>query len=181
MKTLENPRLTLEPRAALSVRALRLFLTADASQGQSRPRAGCCFIMDLMKASVPNVTPKKRGGRRAEFTQAQVERALAAAGGLVTSTAKRLGCAPKTVYRYIERFPALRHVLAEARESSVDLAESKLIEAIKNDNLTAIIFFLKTQGKSRGYSERSEPDLTTNGEPFKFTIKINGKTHNGGE
>ena len=125
-----------------------------------------------MTASVPNVPPKKRGGRHAEFTQAQVSRALATAGGLVTSTAKRLGCAPKTVYRYIDRFPALKDVLREARESSVDLAESKLIEAIKNGNLTAIIFFLKTQGKSRGYTERSEPDLTTDGEPFKFTINI---------
>ena len=66
-------------------------------------------------------------------------------------------------------------MLAEARESSVDLAESKLIEAIKNGNLTAIIFFLKTQGKSRGYVERSGHDLTSDGEPFKFTIKINGE------
>ena len=134
--------------------------------------------MNSMVANVPNVPLKKRGGRHAELTQAQVERALTAAGGLVTSTAKRLGCAPKTVYRYIERFPALKHVLTEARESSVDLAESKLIEAIKNGNLTAIIFFLKTQGKSRGYTERSEPGLTTDDEPFKFTIKINGKEHN---
>ena len=61
--------------------------------------AGCRFIMNSMKASVPNVPLKKRGGRRAEFTQAQVERALTAAGGLVTSAAKRLGCDPKTVYR----------------------------------------------------------------------------------
>ena len=107
-------------------------------------------------------------------------RALTAAGGLVTSAAKRLGCAPKTVYRYIERFPALKDVLGEARESSVDLAESKLMEAINAGNLTAIIFFLKTQGKSRGYSERSEFGHTTAGEPFKFTIKINGKLHENG-
>ena len=127
-----------------------------------------------MPASVPNVPLKKRGGRRAEFTQAQVARALTAAGGLVTSTAKRLGCAPKTVYRYIERFPALKHVLTEARESTMDLAESKLIEAIKNGNLTAIIFFLKTQGKSRGYTERSGHDFTASGMPSRFTIKING-------
>ena len=133
-----------------------------------------------MTANVPNVPLKKRGGRHAELTQAQVARALTAAGGIVTSTAKRLGCNPKTVYRYIERFPALKGVLTEARESSVDLAESKLIEAIKNGNLTAIIFFLKTQGKSRGYTERSEPGLTTDDEPFKFTLKINGKLHENG-
>ena len=84
--------------------------------------------MNSMPASVPNVPLKKRGGRRAEFTQAQVARALTAAGGLVTSSAKRLGCNPKTVYRNIERFPALKDVLAEARESSIDLAESIVIK-----------------------------------------------------
>ena len=77
---------------------------------------------------------------------------------VVTSAAKRLGCNPKTVYRSIERYPALKDVLSEARESSVDLAESKLMEAIEEGNITAIIFFLKTRGKSRGYSERSEHD-----------------------
>ena len=97
------------------------------------------------------------------------------AGGILTTAARKLGCASCTVYEYLQRFPALKDVLAEARESSVDLAESKLIEAIKADNLTAIIFYLKTQGKSRGYSERSEHDLTSAGEPFKFTIKINGR------
>ena len=62
------------------------------------------------------------------------------------------------IYEYIERYPALQDVLNEARESSIDLAESELIKAIEAGNLTANIFFLKTRGKSRGYSERSEDD-----------------------
>ncbi len=136
--------------------------------------------MNSMAASVSNVPLKKRGGRRAEFTQVQVAGALTAASGLVTSAARRLGCNPKTVYRNIERFPALRDVLTEARESSIDLAESKLMEAIKAGNLTAIIFFLKTQGKSRGYSERSEFGHTTDGEPIEFTFQINGGDHEDG-
>ena len=123
---------------------------------------------------------KKRGHRPQRFTEEQVAQAVMEAGGILTTAARRLGCASCTVYEYIERFPALKHVLTEARESSVDLAESKLIEAIKNGNLTAIIFFLKTQGKSRGYTERSEPGLTTDDEPFKFTLKINGKLHENG-
>ena len=50
----------------------------------------------------------------------------------------------------------LKEVLSDAREDALDLAESKLMEAIRNGNLTAIIFFLKTRGKSRGYSERGD-------------------------
>ena len=109
-----------------------------------------------MPVSVSNVP--LRGGRRAKFTQVEVARALTAANGLVTSAARRLGCNPKTVYRNIERFPALKDVLHEAREVTLDLVESKLMEAIEAGNLTAIIFFLKTRGKSRGYIERSEDD-----------------------
>ncbi len=82
--------------------------------------------MNSMAASVPNVPLKKRGGRHAEFTQAQVERALTGANGFITSAAKRLGCNPKTVYRYLQGYPSLKDVLTEARENTLDFVESKL-------------------------------------------------------
>ena len=128
-----------------------------------------------MLASVPIVPLKKRGGRHAEFTQAQVEHALTSAGGFITSAAKRLGCNPKTVYRYLQRYPSLKDVLTEARENTLDFVESKLMKAIDDGNVTAIIFFLKTRGKSRGYSERGEFGNTAGNEPVKVTFKINGE------
>ena len=124
-----------------------------------------------MAASVP-IVPLKKGGRRGEFTKAQVENALTEANGFVTSAAKRLGCNPKTVYRYMERYPSLKEVLADAREDALDLAESKLMKAINEGNLTAIIFFLKTRGKSRGYSERRQFGHPTGDEPVEFTLKL---------
>ena len=44
----------------------------------------------------------------------------------------------------------------DATESLVDLVESKLIENIKENDNTSIIFFLKTKGKKRGYIEKQE-------------------------
>ena len=44
----------------------------------------------------------------------------------------------------------------EVSNIALDFAESKLFDLIKDKNITAIIFFLKTKGRYRGYSERSE-------------------------
>ena len=129
-------------------------------------------------------TAKKRGHCPQRFTQKQVREAVIEAGGILTAAARNLDCARCTVYEYIERYPPLKDVLSEAREGSLDLAESKLMEAIDAGNLTAIIFFLKTQGKSRGYVERSQHDLisgTSDGEPLEVTFKINGRASEAAE
>ena len=68
-------------------------------------------------------------------------------------------------------------MLTEARENTLDFVESKLMKAIDDGNLTAIIFFLKTRGKSRGYSERSEFGRASDGEPVQVTFKINTEPH----
>jgi len=44
------------------------------------------------------------------------------------------------------------------------------MKAIEADNLTAIIFYLKTQCKHLGYVERREQDITSAGGPI--TIKV---------
>ena len=41
----------------------------------------------------------------------------------------------------------------------IDLAESKLMENIEDNDNTSIIFFLKTKGKKRGYIEKQEVEV----------------------
>ena len=120
-------------------------------------------------------TAKKRGHRPQRFTEEQVAQAVMDAGGILTTAAQKLGCASCTVYEYLNRYPSLKDVLTEARESTLDFVESKLMKAIDDGNLTAIIFLLKTRGKSRGYSERGEFGHTAGNEPVKVTFKINGE------
>ncbi len=50
----------------------------------------------------------------------------------------------------------------EIDESTLDYAESKLMESIQEKNLTAIIFYLKTKGKKRGYVEEVDNNVTIN-------------------
>lgn len=67
--------------------------------------------------------------------------------------AQRLGCEWHTANYYVNKFESTKQAYLNEKESLLDIAESKLIENIQDNDNTAIIFYLKTQGKKRGYSE----------------------------
>lgn len=94
--------------------------------------------------------------RRQKYSAEQVIEAIKQSKGIVTTAAKALGCSRATVNNYVKKFVTVADALEETRETTLDFVESQLMKQIQNDNLTAIIFFLKTQGKNRGYNERTE-------------------------
>lgn len=67
-----------------------------------------------------------------------------------------------TYYYWMKGNPSFKKNVENLKEGMIDFAESKLMQEIKNGNTTAILFFLKTQGKERGYVERMEQDVTVN-------------------
>ena len=77
-------------------------------------------------------------------------------GGAVYLAARELGCAPNTIYNRMEKTPALKQAVEDARGEVVDYAEQKLRLAILNGEPWAIAMALKTIGKHRGYVERQE-------------------------
>jgi len=103
------------------------------------------------------VKPPIEQDYREKYTLEQVEAALRAANGNQSKAAEMLGTNRSTINGYIKRYEYLRDVIAETKESNLDIAEDKLLERVKEGNIAAIIFFLKTQGKSRGYVEK-QPD-----------------------
>jgi hypothetical protein len=94
-----------------------------------------------------------------KFTEEQVATALRKSAGLQSAAAKILGCAESTLHNYMETFPGLRDVQREIIDQHLDMAEGKLLGAIKNGNMTAIIFYLKCKGKHRGYVDRAVVDV----------------------
>jgi hypothetical protein len=90
------------------------------------------------------------------FTAQQVIEALEAADGYVSKTASLLGCSVKTIYNYRDKFVTVAEAWANIKERRHDFVENALHKQIKEGNVTAIIFYLKTQAKSRGYVERQE-------------------------
>lgn len=89
-------------------------------------------------------------------TKARIIEAIAESNGFLTVVAKRTGLHYVTVCEYVREFPEVKQAITEAKEKMLDFAESKLVEKIKAGDNTMIIFYLKTQGKARGYVERSE-------------------------
>ena len=97
------------------------------------------------------------------FTAQQVADALTAAKGFVSVAARGLGCADNTVRNYIERYAVCKQAVTDARESMIDIAEGRLYQNINSGDNTAIIFYLKTQAKHRGYIERYEQKTEISG------------------
>lgn len=85
-------------------------------------------------------------------------RAIQEANGMLTVAAKKLGVGRSAIHEMAKRHPEIQEAINETRERMVDFAENKLFEKISQGEIVAILFYLKTIGKSRGYVERQEVD-----------------------
>ena len=108
------------------------------------------------------------------YTQEQIKDAIIKAGGFISIACKSLDCTRKTIYNYMDKYPELKEVVIDIREQYLDVAEAALIKNVKDGKSSDIKYFLNTQGKKRGYIEKSELDITSGEEPIKINIKIDG-------
>lgn len=83
----------------------------------------------------------------------------------VSATCKAIGLSRRMYYRWIDECPDFKEAIEDAREALVDLAETKLQQNIMEGKEASIFFFLKTQGKDRGYIETVEQKVSLN--PFE--------------
>lgn len=98
--------------------------------------------------------------KREDWTNDKLALIFEKKGANMTATATAIGIARRTLVRWREADPDLDEKMKDVEESLIDFSESKLVEAINDGNLTAIIFHLKTKGKSRGYIEGQEISTT---------------------
>ena len=86
----------------------------------------------------------------------EVIKAIHDANGLLAPAARILGCSRNTMYNYARKYKTVQQAIDEARDTTLDFAEQQLMKAVKAGSVPAIMFLLKTVGKSRGYVERQE-------------------------
>jgi ACT domain-containing protein len=90
--------------------------------------------------------------------------------GNITMSCKEAGVSRTTYYRWREDDENFRQSVDDIEEMSIDFAESALKKQIQDGDTTAIIFYLKTKGKKRGYTEKQEIDLNASAN-VKATVK----------
>jgi len=104
-------------------------------------------------------TAQKTDKKKSEFLIA-----LKNNNGNISEACQSINIGRRTYYSWIEKDESFKQDAEDAQESLIDLAESKLVENIKDNDNTSIIFFLKTKGKKRGYIEKQEIEHT---KPFE--------------
>jgi predicted DNA-binding protein (UPF0251 family) len=128
-----------------------------------------------------------------KFDKETLLKVIQAKYGNMTHIANAMQVSRTTVWHWVNEDEELKLALKEARESMVDFLESQFylkvrgipkIEKNKKTGKEEVIgwevppdsylikFGLSTQGRDRGWTERREVDITTNGESIKtpFTI-----------
>lgn len=83
--------------------------------------------------------------------------------GIVSYACQKARISRQTFYNYKKEDKEFADAVEEINESIIDVVESKLLTQINDNNLTAIIFYLKTKGRYRGYVEMSDSNVNLNG------------------
>lgn len=94
----------------------------------------------------------------ARLAKRSVKASIAKYFGNISAVARSFGVSRNAVYNFVKiKHPEMWAYVEEQRQVWLDDAESELRrQAMEDGNTTALIFFLKTQGKGRGYTERQE-------------------------
>ena len=102
-------------------------------------------------------------------TAEEIIQAIEASKAYPMKAAELLHISRATFYNYLNRYSTAKAAYEEARQKRHEWVESKLLKQIEKDNLTAIIFYLKTQCKHMGYVERQE---VTGADAGPLTVKV---------
>ena len=98
------------------------------------------------------------------YTAEQMIDALTASKGMIFLAARRLGCSHDTVERYCKRYPTVEAARVTQRGEMLDEAEMRLWKALQQDEPWAILFCLRTLGKTRGYVPQIDTKTLTDHE-----------------
>lgn len=105
-----------------------------------------------------NPTSSGRSGGRTTQATALAKKnfleALSKTLGIVTHACRLSGVGVRTVYDWKDSDPEFVQAMNDVTNEVKDFAESNLLKQIGKGNVSATIFYLKTQCRDRGYIEK---------------------------
>ena len=121
---------------------------------EDSPVEGAVPVSSPPAPESPSAVSVSSAGAPKKVTDADIIAAIEASDGTKTDVARKLGVHRNTVSRYIRENPVFAEAFERVLDARLDDAESALQALIRAGDLGAIIFFLKCQGKRRGYIEK---------------------------
>nr|DAY26079.1 MAG TPA: Terminase small subunit [Caudoviricetes sp.] len=94
--------------------------------------------------------------KRVEDKKALFLKAFAQSRGIIAPACRAISMTRQIYYKWLEDDPSFAEAVEAIRQEQIDTVESALLNKIEDGDTTAVIFYLKTKGKERGYSERTE-------------------------
>ena len=106
------------------------------------------------------------------ISQREVLDAIKDSAGIINTIAQRLKCNWNTARTYCNKWESTKLALQEETETMLDIAEMKIIDAIKAGDVNIIKWYLSTKGKDRGYTTEIKADLQQiENEPLKIIFE----------
>ena len=116
----------------------------------------------IMK-TIPAKDLEDKSTSREEKTKKNKENlliALTKSLGIVSEACKKVKLSRQIFYQYCLLDKEFKKQVSAINEIALDFAESKLLNLIADENVTAILFYLKCKGKKRGYVETQQLEHT---------------------
>jgi len=107
--------------------------------------------------------------RRMTTQQKEFLTAYKKCAGNVSATCEKCKIGRTSFYNWYNGIAKFKEAIDNEKEGQIDFAETKLQQNIMDGKEASIFFYLKTQGKSRGYVESIQADVSVN--PFLEMMK----------
>lgn len=121
-------------------------------------------------------TKKQKDQLRTIENKKKLLKSMVKSFGNVTDACKETGVCRETYYEYLKKDKKFKQMVEDIAEIRLDHVEKQLNSLIDDYDSKAIIFFLKTKGKSRNYIERTEIDTTPDNSVTINIVKPDKKT-----
>ena len=100
--------------------------------------------------------------RTTKFKQKMLLKALESTLGVMSPALAITKISPNTYNKWMVEDDEFAEQVETLQEGTLDFVETKLLKQIEDGNTQAAIFYLKTKGKHRGYTESATLDISNN-------------------